>query len=562
MNTSSPNGPRPAYEAIADVLVRNGVDRVFGVMGEDTAPLMVAATARGVEYKSVRHENQAVAMADGYSRVSGRLGVATVTGGPGFTNGLSAIVTAARARSRVLLISGAGRPQEDEDEPATLRAIGQRGWPKRFPHTRVLEQLGLRWFQPADAAGTVAATLDALAYTRHGLATLLLGRQVILGPAPSLDESASVVPDPPPLAPASEAVVDIADLLGESWAVKRPLILAGRGALASEALAPLRRLAELTGAVLATTLPAAGLFHGDDFDIGICGTFSTPVASELIGQADCVLSFGASLNPYTTYDNSLFPKARLIQVDVRADELGRVMDPVIAVHADARMTAEALVAELERRRHSATGLRTAENRRAIAAYSTAAGVVDRSTETSIDPNVLVITLDRILPENRIIVTGAGQHNRFTTRHVRSHGGRNYVWGVEFGTVGLGLGLAIGAQTARPDTPVVAFLGDGGLMMALGELETVGRFGLPLLIVVNNDDGFGAEVNVLANLGLDPTLAKTPGPSFADIAGAMGIPAAVVRTVADLDVARRWFDAARPGPLLLDCRVNQAVRAGD
>jgi acetolactate synthase I/II/III large subunit len=323
----------------------------------------------------------------------------------------------------------------------------------------------------------------------------------------------------------------------------------------------LRRLAELTGAVLATTLPAAGLFHDDDFNVGICGTFSTPVAVGLIRQADCVLSFGASLNPYTTYDYSLFPKARLVQVDVRADELGRVLEPVIAVEADARLTAEALVVELEKRGHAATGLRTPEHRRALSSYSPSAGLVDRSTVDSIDPNTLVMALERILPADRIVCTGAGHHNRFNMRHLSFRGGRNFVWGVEFGTVGLGLGLAVGAQIARPDTPVVAFLGDGGLMMALGDLDTVRRFGLPLLIVVNNDDGFGAEVNVLTNLGLDPALARTPAPSFADIAGSLGIAAATVRSVADLAVARRWFDAGRPGPLLLDCRVNQAVRAG-
>jgi thiamine pyrophosphate-dependent acetolactate synthase large subunit-like protein len=343
--------------------------------------------------------------------------------------------------------------------------------------------------------------------------------------------------------------------------VSRALVLAGRGALASNAGPVLRRLAELTGALLATTLPATGLFDEDEFSVGVCGTLSTSVGSELIGKTDCVLAFGASLNPFTTYDSTLFPKARLVQVDHRAEELGRLMDPVLAIEADARLTAEALVRELERRGHSATGLRTPEHRRAIAGYSSAAGLVDRSTPTSIDPNTLVLELDRILPRQRVVCVDAGHQMRFSTRHLTFRGGRNFVWGVEFGSIGLCLGIAVGAQIARPDTPVAAFLGDGSMMMALGDLETVGRLGLPMLVVVSNDDGFGAEVNALVDLGMDPALAKIPGPSFAQIAEAMGIPAAVVRTATDLDVARRWVAAGRPGPLLLDCRVNQAVRSG-
>lgn len=547
-----------AYEAIADALAMAGVERVFGVLGEDTAPLFVAASQCGIRYHAARHENQAVAMADGYSRVSGRLGVATVTGGPGFTNGLSAITTAARARSRLLLICGSGRPAEDEDDPAIMRVNGHRGLPKRFPHSRVLDDLGIAWFKPDDTAGAVAATLDAVARTRAGMATLLLGRRLLLDPVPAARLAAPR--QPPARAPDPRAIADIADLLGQTWAVRRPLVLAGRGALVSDAGPALRRLAELTGALLATTVPAAGLFCGDDFDIGFCGTFATPVALNLIGEVDCVLSFGAGLNPFTTYDYTLFPKAQLVQVDSRPEELGRLMEPVLTVAADARLTAEALVAEVERRGHAATGFRTERTKASIAGYSSGAGLTDRSTPAHIDPNTLVLELDRILPPDRIVCTDAGQHMRFNMRHLTFRGGRNFVWGVEFGTVGLCLGLAIGAQVARPETPVIALVGDGGLMMALGDLETVRRLELPMLIVVNNDDGFGAEVNVLSSLGVDPALAKTPGPSFATIAGALGIPAAIVRTREDLNAARQWFLAGRPGPLLLDCRVNQAVRA--
>lgn len=549
-----------AYEAVADVLRRSGIECIFGVMGEDTAPLLVAAVDRGITYHAARHENQAVAMADGYSRVSGRMGVATFTGGPGFTNALSAVNTGVRARSRLLLISGTGRPEEDEGEPDTIRLIGRMGMAKRLQHTRVLDGLDIRWFKPADAASMAPVTMEAVAETHRGASVLLLGRKLLLEPVAWTGPSSTAVPAPAIQEPAAEQVSDIADLLGETWTAGHPVVLAGRGALSSGAGPALRRLAKLTGAVLATTLPAAGMFDGDDFNIGICGTFSTPLASELITKADCVLAFGASLNPFTTYDYTLFPKAHLVQVDRRPEELGRLMEPVIAMPADARLAAEAIVRELERRGHRETGFRTAETRQTIAAFSSSEGVTDQSTPTAIDPNILAIEMDRILPHERIICTDAGKQMRFNMRHLGFHGGRNFMWGVEFGSIGICLGLAIGAQVARPEVPVAAFLGDGSLMMSLGDLDTVARLNLPMLLVVSNDDGFGAEVNILLNLGLDSALAKTPGPSFEQIATAMGVPAAVVKTVGDLGVVRRWLAAGRPGPLLIDCRVNQAVKA--
>ena len=548
-----------AYEAVADVLQQAGVEHIFGVMGEDTAPLLVAAVDRGITYYAARHENQAVAMADGYSRVSGRMGVATFTSGPGFTNALSAITTGVRARSRLLLICGSGRPEEDEGEPETIRRIGRIA-PKRLQHTRVLDGLDIRWFKPSDAARMTSATSAAIAETSTDAAFLLLGRKLLLEPAGRTIRPLTPVAAPALTVPDPRQVSDVADLLGETWTAGHPVVLAGRGALSSGAGAALRRLGELSGAVLATTLPAAGMFDGDDFNIGICGTFSTPVASGLITKADCVLAFGAGLNPFTTYDYTLFPKAHLVQVDRQPEELGRLMKPAIAMHADARLAAEAIVSELERRGHREAGFRSAETRQAIAAFSSSEGVTDQSTTATIDPNTLAIALDRMLPYERIVCTDAGKQMRFAMRHLGFHGGRNFVWGVEFGTIGICLGHAIGAQVARPEVPVAAFVGDGSLMMALGDLDTVGRLNLPMLIVVSNDDGFGAEVNILANLGLDVGLAKTPGPSFERIATAMGVRAAVIETVGDLGVVTDWLAAGRPGPLLIDCRVNQAVKA--
>lgn len=560
MSSTGKTSSARVYNVVADVLLASGVECIFGVMGEDTAPLIVAAVELGIPYYAARHENQAVAMADGYSRASGRMGVATVTGGPGFTNALTAINTAHRAGSRVALLIGSGRAEEDDHELDVVRNANGPSWLKYFPQAAVMDVLGIKVVKPVTIESAVPEAMRALMMARNGTVALVLGRSFLLQKA-ALDASPipAVVERPWP-APDSEKISELADLMQETWAVKQPLILAGHGAAASGAGPALQRLASQTGAVLATTLRARDLFHGDPFSIGICGTYSTPVASDLITQADCVLAFGATLNPWTTYNNSLFPKALLVQVDANEHAIGRFLPAGMGIHGDTKEVAEALVNELERRGHSATGGRNTDTEKAIAAHRKDTDVVDRSTTTLIDPRMLMLALDRILPNDRILCVDAGQHARFAIRYIGTEQPKNFMQALDAGALGLAVGISIGASVGRPGNVVMTAVGDGGLMMQLGEIESAVRFGLPMLIVISNDESFGAEVNVLAALGLDTKLADTPCPSFEAVALAMGARAATIRSVSDLDVVGRWLQE-RPGlPLVLDCRINPQVRA--
>jgi thiamine pyrophosphate-dependent acetolactate synthase large subunit-like protein len=134
-----------------------------------------------------------------------------------------------------------------------------------------------------------------------------------------------------------------------------------------------------------------------------------------------------------------------------------------------------------------------------------------------------------------------------------------VYSVDFGALGLGFGTAAGAAVANPGRLVVLAVGDGGAMMALGDLESLVRLQLPVLVVISNDEAYGAEVNAFADLGLDTTLAQTPCPSFETMARAVGARAATIRQVTDLAAVTHWLEERPALPLVLDCRVNPAVR---
>lgn len=549
------------FELIAQALAEAGVECIFGVLGDDTGPLIVATSARGIRYIYVRHENQAVSMADGYSRSTGRIGVVTVTGGPGFSNAITAINSAHRGKSRICVLVGTGNVAEDDLDPGTIRSTPPASWLKFFPQTAVLDTLGIPWVKPETVDMAWKQTHLAMHMAAQAAVVLVLPRDVLEG---STNRAIKAIPDLPAAlalqAPTPVQVNALADLLQETWAINRPMILAGRGALEAQAAPALKRLGELTGAVMATTLHANALFHGDPFNLGICGTYASPVASELIPQTDCVLVFGAGLNSLTTYKNTLFPKAMIIQVDTDPAAFGRFVDVEMGIEADTRLTAEALVAELERRDHQAEGFRTDDVRQLIAGFKASDGVQDKSGGGLLDPRMLMIELDRMLPPERILCADGGQQARFAIRYIRVNKERNFLQASDAGSIGLGMGLAIGTAVARPGERVMAAIGDASMMMALGDLETAVRLRLPILVVISNDEALGSEVNFLSEQGLPVEVALTPSPSFAAIAQSMGAQAAMVRSLQDLAVVERWLQESSPAPLLLDCRINPDVRA--
>ena len=544
------------YNAVAEEFGRHNVECAFVLMGEDIAELLIAMDSRGIQCYGARHENQAVAMADSYARSTGKLGVAVLTGGPGFTNAMTAIMTASRARSTVLVVVGAGQTAEDDPHRTDLRDR------KYFPHVPVCEAAGIAVVKPASSSTVVTDARTAILATAAGRTTVLnLAVDVLDGDA----EEPSALPTAfraPALAPDPDAIVALADFLEETWAVSRPVILAGYGALASGADAALRRLGTLTGSLLSTTLRAAGFFDDDPHNIGICGTYATPVAAELIASADCVLVFGATLNRYTTYGGTMFPNARVVQVDDDQGAFGRFVpiEEGLAIHADVTLAVEALVAELERRGHKAGGYRSRSVPLAVADFDRNAGVRDQSLPDKIDPRTLMIELDRMLPANRMLALDNGHNFTFAIEHIRVRGPRNIVQLNDAGSIGLGIGTGIGAAVGRPGTFVVVPVGDAGFLMALGDLETAVRYKLPMVVVISNDEALGLELHFLNLIGMPAKLAEFPTPSFAAIASAIGAEAFTVRSAADLGAVEERLRQPLSGPLVLDCRINGAIRA--
>jgi thiamine pyrophosphate-dependent acetolactate synthase large subunit-like protein len=358
----------------------------------------------------------------------------------------------------------------------------------------------------------------------------------------------------PALAPPRPASVDeLAALLAGS---ERPAIIAGRGAVLSGAGPALRELGERTGAVLATSAVANGLFAGDPYAVGIAGGFSSPTAARLLAESDVIVSFGAALNQWTTRHGTLVgANARLAQVDLDADAIGAHRPVDVGVVGDARATAEALVGAVP----------SSSRRTAALADEIAAGAwqqdayEDAATEGRLDPRTLTLALDAMLPLERTVVVDSGHFMGWPSMYLRVPDAAGFVFPQAFQCVGLGLGNAIGAALARPDRLTVAALGDGGALMALPELETLGRIKPNLMVLIYDDAAYGAEVHHFRPMGQAVDLAQFPDTDFAALADAAGCRGLEARSVDDLAGVREWLDNP-DRPLVVDARVDPDICA--
>src|SRR5215210_1739552 len=534
-------------EAIGKTLVDRGVEAFFGLIGSGNFAVTNALHAAGAAFYSSRHECGAIMMADGYARASGKVGVCTVHQGPGFTNTLTGLTEAAKSRTPLVLIAA--------DTPAVTLWSNFKIDQAAFAETA--GAIAERVRSPGTAAEDAARALRRAQVER---------RPVVLNVPIDLPERLSpdglpALPDGPalqPPRPSERSVAEVADLLEAS---SRPVIVAGRGAALAGGRKALEALGERVGALLTTSAVGNGLFAGNAYSLGIAGGFSSPLAVELLARADAVLAFGASLNRWTTRHGRLFPPdARVVQVDLDEEAIGALYPTDVGVVGDAAATARAIVEELDGRGVKKEGFRSDELGRDISARRWRdEPYEDRGTADYIDPRTLSIALDDLLPPERTVTTDSGHFMGYPAMYLDVPDGHGFVFAQAFQSVGLGIANAIGAAVARPERLCVAAVGDGGALMALGELETAARYRLPMVVVVYNDAAYGAEVHHFGPMGQDVDLTRFPDTDFAALARAAGAEGITVRGPEDLAPLKEWL-GRRDRPLVLDAKVNPDVRA--
>lgn len=540
----------PTYAVAAAAIAREGVRDVFGLMGAATIRLTIELIERhGVRCHAARHEAGAVAAADGYGRVSGQVGVAAVTWGPALTNCLTALTTARRGNTPLVLVAGDAwgaplgkspfaRGSQGIDQELLLAALD-------VPTVRIRPQ----------TVGRDVALAFAMARERSLPVALMLPLEYEGVPADA------TLPEVPgrvePLPAAAAEVQALTQALARS---RRPLILAGRGAVRAGAREALVELAERSGALLATTLRAVGLFDGHPYDLGICGGFAGPEIQELLRQADCVVAFGASLAPFTTLRGTLLRQATVFHVDDDHSQLHQHYVAAQAVVGDARAVAQAVAAQWPLASPSPEYRELADRAGLGDALRLHYGG-DISREGALDPREVCRRLDAVVPHPRTVVVDSGAISGWPPITMKHREPNALLYMNDFGTVGSGLGTAIGAALAAPGRVTLLFEGDGSLMMTLGELDFAVRTRARLVVACMNDRAYGSELVHMRDWGMPlHDSARFVTPDLAAVARSIGCQAERITRLEQLDALADRI-AGLDGPLLLDCLLTQEPMSG-
>lgn len=532
-------------EVLVKLLEGYGVERVFGIPGVHTVELYRGLARSSIHHVTPRHEQGAGFMADGYARVSGKPGVCFIITGPGITNITTAMGQAyadsipmlviSSVQSRSQLGGGRGKLHELPNQGALVGGVAA------FSHTLM------------SAAELPAVLARAFALFQAGrprpvhieipLDVLVEEADDLLGSTPVNISRAGAAPS---------AVEQMAALLATA---RRPLILAGGGAL--DAGGELTELAERLGAPVALTINAKGLLSSRH-PLLIGSTQSLVATRALVAEADVVLAIGTELAE-TDYDVTFaggfeIPGA-LLRIDIDPDQTVRNYPPKLALVADARSAAQALLEALSRRVHGAGdgnwGAVRVERLR-----------VELDQQWDVPTRAQTLFLETILQALPEAVFVGDSTQPVYTGNLTFNPERPRRWfnsSTGYGTLGYALPAAIGAWLGGVDNghgrpPVVCLIGDGGLQFTLPELASAVEARTPVIVLLWNNQGYEEIKKYMVNRAIEPVGVDIYTPDFIGVAKALGCAAEAVDGGAQLHAALRAA-CDRQGPTLIE--IDQA-----
>lgn len=524
----------PLGVQIARLLARHGVERVFGVPGVHNVELYRGIGEAGIVHVLTRHEQGAGFMADGYARATGRAGVAFVITGPGLTNIMTPMGQSLSDSVPMLVISscldpadrgrGRGRLHEMKDQEGAAATV-------------------------ADWSATAADAEGALGLIDRALREIAGGRR---GPKHvqiplSVLAARAGAPDPAPpgenrMLPDPHAVLYAAHMLARA---RRPLVVLGGGAVAAaDLIGPL--LARL-GAAAFTTYSGRGTVAAD-YPLWLGSYLARPGSADVIAQADVVLVIGSRLAEVDIWRDELGHTCRMIRVDIEPDAPVDRARSSYPVRSEARAFCEALLAELGTG-PAATGWTAVECRGHRARW--------RAEVEAERPGIAPVcdALRDALPAGALVYSDMTQF-AYAAKEVWDMPGPglwHHPYG--FGTLGYAMPAALGGKVGCPDRPVLAIAGDYGFQYTVQELGTAVELGLPLPILLWDNDGLGEIADTMVRAQMAPVAVRARNPDFPALARAYGARAEEPEDLAGLTRAvLAAFDA--PGPTLIRARAGR------
>ncbi len=536
-------------EAFVETMVANGVTDMFGIMGSAFMDAMDIFAPAGIRMIPVVHEQGAAHMADGYARVSGRHGLVIGQNGPGISNCVTAIAAAYWAHSPVVIVT----PQ------AGTAGIGLGGFQEanQLPMFEEFTKYQGHVVHPARMAEFTARCFDR-AMLENGPTQLNIPRDYFYG------EIETEIPKPIRIerGPGGSASLDAAaDLLAKA---EFPVIISGGGVVMADGVDACVALAERLNAPVANSY-----LHNDSFPAshplwcGPLGYQGSKAAMKLLAQADVVLALGSRLNPFGTLPQhglEYWPEnAQVIQIDTDPTRLGLTKKIDIGICGDAKAAAEALSERLADRSLASDVTRDKRQATIDAEKQAWEDELDEWTHErdpySLDaidenakekpfsggqylhPRQVLRELEKAMPEDVMVSTDIGNINSVANSYLRFNKPRSFFGAMSFGNCGYAFPTIIGAKTAAPRRPAIAYVGDGAWAMSLGETMTCVRHNIPVTAVVFNNRQWGAEKkNQVDFYNRRFVAGELDNQSFAGIGRAMGAEGLTVDRLEDVGPA--------------------------
>ncbi|MCB4207911.1 pyruvate dehydrogenase [Arthrobacter sp. UM1] len=529
-------------DQLIEQLVNAGVRRIYGIVGDSLNPIVDAVRRTGgsrrggIDWIHVRHEEAAAFAAAAEAQVTGELAVCAGSCGPGNLHLINGLYDANRSGAPVLAIAShipsvqIGQGFFQETHPDRL-----------FTECSVYSEL----ISTAEQSPRVVKAAMSHALGEGGVAVVTLpgdiAGQEAVGKTPRFVRPArgSMVPSP-------DAVEEVVEAIGSA---KRIAIFAGAGARGAHD--ELMMVADLLGAPVGHSLRGKEwVQHDNPFDVGMTGLLGYGAAASGIDDADLLLLVGTDF----PYDQFLPEGTRTVQVDRRAEVIGRRMTVDIPVQADVKPFLEALIPRLSPRKDRSFLTKMLKKHERLMTKSVGAYTRKAEKLKPIHPEYAAALLDEMADEDAVFTADTGMCNVWTARYITPNGKRRLIGSMLHGSMANALPHAIGAQLADTSRQVVSVSGDGGLSMLLGDLPTPPAYGLPLKVMVFNNSTLGMVklemlVDELPDFGVD-----VPDTRYADIATAMGWKAVRVEDPKELPKRMREF-LDHDGPALLEVMTD-------
>src|SRR5450432_83474 len=537
---------------LLECLAREGVDCIFGYPGGVTLPLYDALYEHHIRHVLVRHEENAAFAAEGYARVTGKVGVCCATSGPGATNLTTGLVDAMMDSIPIVAITG----------QVSTKLIGSDAFQEAdtFGITRSCTKHNFLVKRIEDLAQIVHEAFYIATSGRPGPVLVDVTKDVLTGQGHYQPVTSIHLPGYKVFTEGHTGQIRCAAQLIQE--AERPLVYAGGGIVAAGASPELREFVEMTDSPAVTTLMGLGAMPSEHPNfISMPGMHGSYAANMAMTHSDLLIALGVRFDDRVTGRLAAFaPHAKVIHVDIDPAEIGKNRAPDVPIVGDVKRVLTKLNKLLSEptASHSAT-LSAARKAwwRQIREWKQEHPFDTPVSETEIKPQHLMAEIDRISKGQAIVTSDVGQHQMWAAQLIRFNEPRLWINSGGLGSMGFGLPAAIGAQYARPDKLVFCIAGDGGFQMSIPELGTIASNGLPIKIIVMNNGHLGM-VRQWQTLFYNNRLSAVELDCFPDaekLAGAYGFKGRTVEKPSELTAALEEA-VNEPGPYLLNVKVTQ------